>query len=80
MLVAKPTARTWEAARPALQRALVHQATGMLSVEFDLPVLQALLRRAHACSSGRSITDITRGVVDRRLRLDQRCGGTPPSV
>ncbi|MHA6765208.1 ANTAR domain-containing protein [Streptacidiphilus sp. PAMC 29251] len=66
-----------------LQRAVVHQATGMLSVQLDLPLPQALLRlRAHAYSSGRSITDIAQDVVARRLRLDSNGNGdgTPVPV
>jgi len=64
----------------SLLHAVVHQATGMLSVQLALPLPQALLRlRAHAYSSGRSITDISKDVVDRRLRLDHG-NGTPPTV
>ena len=62
-------------------RAVVHQATGMVSVQLALALPQALLRlRAHAYSSGRSITDIAQDVVDRRLRLDHDGTGTPPTV
>ena len=67
----------------SLQHAVVHQATGMLSVQLSLPLSQALLRlRAHAYSSGRSITDISQEVVDRRLRLDPggHGNGMPPTV
>ncbi|WP_127358577.1 GAF domain-containing protein [Actinacidiphila soli] len=67
----------------SLLHAVVHQATGMLSVQLALPLPQALLRlRAHAYSSGRSITDISQDVVDRRLRLDHNGNGdgTPPTV
>ncbi|SEM62180.1 ANTAR domain-containing protein [Streptacidiphilus jiangxiensis] len=54
-----------------LLHAVVHQATGMVSVQLDVPLSQALLRlRAHAYSSGRPLTDISRDVVARRLRLD----------
>ena len=64
-----------------LQHAVIHQATGMLSVQLALPLADALLRlRAHAYSSGRSITDICQDVVDRRLRLDPGAAGTPPAV
>jgi hypothetical protein len=65
-----------------LQHAVVHQATGMLSVQLALPLPQALLRlRAHTYSSGRSITDISRDVVDRRLRMDHNGHGhgRPPA-
>ncbi|MFC1415833.1 ANTAR domain-containing protein [Streptacidiphilus cavernicola] len=60
----------------SLQHAVVHQATGMVSVQLDLPLPQALLRlRAHAYSSGRSITDISHDVVARRLRLEHNGNG-----
>lgn len=62
-----------------LQHAVVHQATGMLSVQLSLTLPQALLRlRAHAYGSGRSLTDTSQDVVDRRLRLDPGGNGTPP--
>ncbi|MFF1844068.1 ANTAR domain-containing protein [Streptomyces sp. NPDC058232] len=76
--VAEPTAA---GSPPTLQHAVIHQATGMVSVQLSLPLPQALLRlRAHAYSSGRSITDISQDVVDRRLRLDHNGNGTPPTV
>ncbi|WP_148588713.1 ANTAR domain-containing protein [Streptomyces sp. WAC01526] len=66
---------------PTLQHAVIHQATGMVSVQLSLPLPQALLRlRAHAYSSGRSITDISQDVVDRQLRLDHKSNGSPPTV
>ncbi|MGW0701099.1 ANTAR domain-containing protein [Streptomyces sp. NPDC002867] len=66
---------------PTLQHAVIHQATGMVSVQLSLPLPQALLRlRAHAYSSGRSLTDISQDVVDRQLRLDRNGNGTPPTV
>jgi len=59
-----------------LQHAVVHQATGMLSVQLSLPLPQALLRlRAHTYSSGRTITDTSQDIVDRRLRLDHNGNG-----
>lgn len=62
-----------------LQRAVVHQATGMLSVQLALSLPQALLRlRAHAYSSGRPITDVCQDVVERRLRLEHDDNGTSP--
>lgn len=65
----------------SLRHAVVHQATGMLSVQLALPLPQALLRlRAHAYSSGRSLTDVAQDVVDRRLRLDPGGNGTPPTA
>jgi GAF domain-containing protein len=65
----------------ALQYAAFHQATGMLSVQLSLPLSQALLRlRAHAYGSGRSLTDVSQDVVDRRIRLGTGGNGTPPTV
>ncbi|MHA6757005.1 ANTAR domain-containing protein [Streptacidiphilus sp. PAMC 29251] len=59
-----------------LQDAVVHQATGMLSIQLSVPLPTALLRlRAHAYSSGRTITSISKDVVDRRLRLDHPGNG-----
>lgn len=60
----------------ALQHAVVHQATGMVSVQLAVPLPQALLRlRAHAYGSGRSITDVSKDIVDRRLRLNHSGNG-----
>ena len=65
----------------ALHHAVVHQATGMVSVQLSVPLPQALLRlRAHAYSSGRSITDICKDVVDRRLRLGHSHNGAAPGA
>ncbi len=64
---------TWLEAQPdgELHRAVVHQATGMLSVQLALPLGEALLRlRAHAYSHDRSIIETAEDVVARRLRLD----------
>ncbi|MCZ4103688.1 MULTISPECIES: ANTAR domain-containing protein [Streptomyces] len=59
-----------------LQQAVVHQATGMISVQLSVPLPQALLRlRGHAYSSGRSITDISQDILARRLRLDPNTDG-----
>ncbi|WNF25730.1 ANTAR domain-containing protein [Streptomyces sp. C11-1] len=64
---------TWFDAQPdgELHRAVVHQATGMLSVQLDLPLGEALLRlRAYTYSHDRSIIEAAEDVVSRRLRLD----------
>lgn len=63
----------WTDAQPGgeLHRAVVHQATGMLSVQLGLPLAQALLRlRAYAYGHDRSIVEAARDIVSRRLRLD----------
>lgn len=49
---------------------VVHQAAGMASVQLDVSVAEALVRlRALAFRSGRSIDEVSRDVVDRRLRM-----------
>ncbi|WP_328439149.1 ANTAR domain-containing protein [Streptomyces sp. NBC_00457] len=54
-----------------LRRAVVHQATGMISVQLDVSMAEALLRlRAHAYSSERPLGEIAADVVARRLRFD----------
>ncbi|MCZ4098935.1 ANTAR domain-containing protein [Streptomyces sp. SID13666] len=64
-----------------LPHAVVHQATGMLSVQLSLPLPQALLRlRAHAYSSGRTINATSQDIVDRRLRLDHNGDGDGTAV
>lgn len=51
-------------------RAVVHQASGMLSVQLGTPVNEARARiRAHAYTCNRSIDDIARDIVLRRLKL-----------
>jgi hypothetical protein len=52
-------------------RYVVHQAAGMVSVQLDVSVTQALIRlRAHAFSEQRCLFDVGVDVVARRLRLD----------
>jgi len=54
---------------------VVHQAAGMVSIQLGIGVTEALVRlRAHAFLGDRSIDDVSRDVVERRLRLD---GGSP---
>jgi len=60
---------------PALEasgnfRFVVHQASGMVAAQLDVPVAEALVRlRARAFGSGRSVSDIAADVVARRLRF-----------
>ena len=66
-----------------LYRAVVHQATGMLSVQLALPLAEALLRlRAYAYQSGRPVNDISHDIVARRLRLEGNGegNGTQPAT
>ena len=56
-------------------RAEIHQASGMIAVQLQIPVGEALMRmRAHAFSTSRAIGVVAGDVVARRLRLvdDQR--------
>lgn len=56
----------------APQRAVVHQATGMVSVQIDDGLETALARlRAYAFSHDRSLHDVARDVVERRLRFER---------
>jgi hypothetical protein len=51
-------------------RMVVHQATGMVSVQAAVPIHQALLLlRARAFSSERPLEDVATDVVQRRLRF-----------
>ncbi|MEU4426822.1 GAF and ANTAR domain-containing protein [Actinoplanes sp. NPDC024001] len=63
-----------------LQRAAVHQATGMISVQLGVAVEDALLRlRAYAFAAGRELDEAAADVVARRLRfndLDDGGNGT----
>ncbi|MBA3417202.1 MAG: GAF and ANTAR domain-containing protein [Geodermatophilaceae bacterium] len=52
-------------------RAVVHQATGMISVQLGVSPTEALLRlRAHAYATDRPMHDISVAVVGRRMRFD----------
>ena len=51
-------------------RFVVHQASGMVSVQLEVSVGEALVRlRAHAFAHGRPLTDVARDVVARQLRF-----------
>ena len=51
-------------------RAEVHQASGMVAVQLGLPVADGEARlRAHAFVENRSVADVARDIVERRLRL-----------
>jgi len=54
----------------ASHRAEVHQASGMVAVQLGMEVADAEARlRAHAYAVNRSVVDVARDVVRRRLRL-----------
>jgi ANTAR domain-containing protein len=64
----------------ALHRAEIDQATGMLTVQLDVPAADAFVRlRAYAYSQDRRLADVAGDIVARRLRLprDQDPGGGP---
>jgi transcriptional regulator with GAF, ATPase, and Fis domain len=51
-------------------RAQVHQASGMISEQLDISIVDAVVRlRAHAYAEGRSIRDVARDVVTRGLTI-----------
>jgi GAF domain-containing protein len=59
---------------------VVHQASGMVAAQLDSSVGQALIRmRAHAFGNDRTLTDVARAVVDRKLRFDAQSGEKDPT-
>ncbi|MGK2956966.1 MAG: GAF and ANTAR domain-containing protein [Acidimicrobiales bacterium] len=67
---AEPGLLAWQLERAQAHRAVVHQATGMISIQSGLPVGDAIvLLRAHAFAEGRPVSEIAAEVVGRRLRL-----------
>lgn len=59
-----------------LQRAVVHQATGMVSVQLEVTLSEALLRmRAHAYGNSRPMSEVAADVVARQLRFDKNMDG-----
>jgi hypothetical protein len=64
----------------AVHRAEIDQATGMLTVQLDVPVAEAFARlRAYAYSQDRRLAEVAGDIVARRLRLhrDQGQDGGP---
>jgi len=64
----------------ALHRAEIDQATGMLTVQLDVPAAEAFARlRAYAYAQDRRLADVAGDIVARRLRLhrDQGQDGGP---
>jgi hypothetical protein len=57
-------------AEETVYRSVVHQATGMVSVQLGVTLDEALARlRAHAFAEATPITDVARAIVTRTLRL-----------
>jgi hypothetical protein len=68
---AVPGSLPTELASGARMRSVVHQASGMISVQLDLPVADALVRlRAYCYAEDRSIDEVARDVVGRTLRFE----------
>jgi hypothetical protein len=68
---AEPSAPRPDGALPTTYRPEVHQATGMISVQLDVPLAEALVRlRAHAYGDDRPIAEVAADVVARRLRFE----------
>jgi ANTAR domain len=62
----------------ALHRAVIDQATGMLTVQLGVPVGEAFARlRAYAYTEDRRLADVASDIVARRLRLDPDPDGVP---
>lgn len=54
-------------------RAVVHQASGMVSAQLSVGVAEALVRmRAFAFSAGRTLDEVAQEVVARELRFDEK--------
>ena len=50
----------------------VHQASGMVMVQLGIPIVDALARlRAHAFAEGRSVSEVARDVVARKVRFEK---------
>jgi hypothetical protein len=66
---AKPGAYASELVVSA-HRMVVHQASGMVSAQLDLPIREALTRlRGYAIANELSLDEVSRSVVDRRLLI-----------
>ena len=60
----------------ALDRIEVHQATGMVIAQLDVPAAEALLRiRGHSIATGRSVSEVAWAIIERRLVLDADAPG-----
>jgi GAF domain-containing protein len=61
-----------DADRRSAYRLEVHQATGMVRAQLDIPIEEAFVRlRARAFATGRPLADVAKGVVERRIRFSQ---------
>jgi ANTAR domain len=54
-----------------ITRSEVSQATGMVVAQLEVAPAEALVRvRAHAYSTGRTVSEVARDILERRLRLE----------
>ena len=61
---------------PIDSQAVVHQATGMITIQLGISLAEALLRlRAHAYATGQTVSAVSADVVDRRLSFDDSESG-----
>jgi hypothetical protein len=68
---AEPSAPRPDWAQSTTYRPEVHQATGMISVQLEVSLAEALVRlRAHAYGNDRPIAEVAADVVARRLRFE----------
>lgn len=59
---------------------VVHQATGMVAAQLAVSVAQAFIRlKAYAFGNSRTLTDVSKDVVARKLRFDDASGERDPA-
>lgn len=69
---AGPDELSWALSNAAEHRAVVHQATGMLTIQLECSAQDALARlRAKAFADGVGVDEVSRLVVERLLRFDR---------
>jgi hypothetical protein len=62
-------------------RAEFHQASGMIAVQLGVDVSEAAVRiRAYAFGADRTVAEVAREIVDRKLRLDDDRPGSSPRL
>lgn len=60
-------------------RYVVHQASGMVAVQLDVSIAQAMIRlRGYSFANDRPLTEVAQDVVARRLRFNARTGEKDP--
>lgn len=61
---------------PIDSQAVIHQATGMITIQLGINLGEALLRlRAHAYATGQTVSAVAADVVNRRLHFDDSESG-----